>query len=115
MLFKVLRTLGLFLTVTTIVYRLVGFRKIIECVKMYGTKKYWVNYNVVEASAWYAKALVILPALLYGIEVWQFHFLTLFTSSLLIWASREKGLPTLVIFNTLWLGISSIVIVRNII
>ena len=33
MLFQVLLTLGLFLTVTTIVYRLVGVRKIIECVK----------------------------------------------------------------------------------
>ena len=47
MLFQVLLTLGLFLTVTTIVYRLVGVRKIIECVKLYGKKEYWVNYNVV--------------------------------------------------------------------
>lgn len=81
---------------------------------MWFDKSYWVSYNTVEAMAWGAKTLVILPALIWQVEIWQLHFLTLFTSALLIWASERKLLPTLVAFNTLWIGISSIVIVRNI-
>jgi hypothetical protein len=111
---QVLLTLAVFLTTTCIVYTFVGWGKIWKNIKLYSNRAYWVNYNVIEACAWYAKGMVILPALLYGKEIWQLHFLTLFTSSLLIWASRKKGLPTLVIFNTIWIGISSIVIVRNI-
>lgn len=107
-------TLTLFITVVSLVYTLIGWKNVLECVKMYTRKKYWVDYNIVEAMAWYTKAAVILPALLYGKEIWQLHFLTLFTSALLIWASRKKNLPTLVIFNTMWIGISSIVIVRNV-
>jgi len=113
MLFQVTITFTLFITIVSIVYTLVGWGNVVRCVKMYGTRKYWVDFNIVEAMAWYAKACVILPALLYQKEIWQLHFLTLFTSALLIWASRKKGLPTLVIFNTMWIGISSIVIVRN--
>jgi hypothetical protein len=33
---------------------------------------------------------------------------------LLIWASMRKDLPTLIIFNTLWVIISTTVIVKNI-
>ena len=112
---QVLVTLAVFGVTTSIVYTFVGWRKVWKNVLLYRERSYWVNYNVIEACAWYAKGMVILPALLYGIEIWQLHFLTLFTSSLLIWASRKKGLPTLVIFNTIWIGISSIVLVRNMI
>jgi len=111
---QVIFTVLLFSSVTCVVYTFVGWRKIWNNIKLYSNRAYWVNYNVIEACAWYAKGMVILPALLYGKEIWQLNFLTLFTSSLLIWASRKKGLPTLVIFNTIWIGISSIVIVRNI-
>jgi len=115
MILQITITFTLFITIVSIVYTLVGWKKVVRCVRLYGTKEYWVDFNIVEAMAWYAKACVILPALLFHKEIWQLHFLTLFTSALLIWASRKKGLPTLVIFNTLWIGISSIVIVRNLI
>ena len=39
--------------------------------------------------------------------------MTLLTSALLIWVSERKLLPTMVAFNTLWIGLSSVVIVRN--
>jgi hypothetical protein len=42
------------------------------------------------------------------------HFLTLFTSSLLIWASIRKSLPTLILFNTIWIMISLTIILRHI-
>lgn len=107
-------TIATFLIITCIVYTRVGWRNVLESYKMWFKPGYWVSYNVVEAMAWTAKALVILPALIWKTEIWQLHFITLFTSTLLIWASERKLLPTLVAFNTLWIGISSIVIVRNI-
>lgn len=111
----VLATILLFLTLTVIVYYKVGFENIRTCYQMWFDKSYWVSYNIVEAMAWGAKTLVILPALIWQTEIWQLHFLTLTTSCLLIWASERKLLPTLVAFNTLWIGISSIVIIRNLI
>ena len=76
---------------------------------------YWVNYNIVEALAWLAKAAVILPGLIWQKEIWELHIVTLLTSALLIWVSERKLLPTMVAFNTLWIGLSSVVIVRNLI
>jgi len=39
--------------------------------------------------------------------------ITRVTSALLIWVSERKLLPTMVAFNTLWIGLSSVVFVRN--
>ena len=83
--------------------------------RMWFQRGYWVNYNVVEAVAWIAKAAVILPGLIWQQEIWQLHLITLATSALLIWVSERKLLPTMVAFNTLWIGLSSVVIVRNIV
>ena len=76
---------------------------------------YWVNYNVVETFARLAKAAVILPGLVWQKEIWELHIVTLLTSALLIWVSERKLLPTMVAFNTLWIGLSSVVIVRNLV
>jgi hypothetical protein len=81
---------------------------------MYTDNEYWTNYNVIELSAWMAKAIIIIPGLIFGIEIWWLHFITLTTSSLLIWASMRKSLPTLIVFNTIWIIISLTIIVRNI-
>ena len=81
---------------------------------MFNTKKYWTDYNIIEFAAWMAKAIIIIPGLVFGIELWYFHFLTLATSSLLIWASMIKSLPTLIVFNTIWIMISLTIILKHI-
>lgn len=98
----------------TVMYFLIGFNKIIDRYKMYLSKSYWTDYNIIELMAWMAKAIIIIPGLIFKIEVWQLYFLTLFTSICLIWASMRKSLPTLILFNTIWVLISIIVIWRNI-
>lgn len=98
---------------TSIVYTLTGWRNILDCYKMWFDKKYWTNYNLIEAIAWIAKAAIIIPGLIFGIEIWELYFISLFTSMLLIWASYKKLLPTLVAFNTLWIWLSMMVIVQN--
>lgn len=81
---------------------------------MFKSKEYWINYNTIEFAAWMAKAIIIVPGLVFGIELWYMHFLTLTTSSLLIWASMRKSLPTLILFNTIWIMISLTIILRHI-
>ena len=105
--------IALFLTITFLVYTHVGITNIANSYKLWFQEGYWVNYNVVEAISWVAKAAVILPGLLWQKEIWQLHVITLVTSALLIWVSERKLLATMVAFNTLWIGLSSVVIVRN--
>ena len=106
--------LCLFLVITILVYARLRFSKIVSSYGMWFEPGYWVNYNIVEALAWVAKAAVILPGLIWQKEIWQLHIITLVTSALLIWVSERKLLPTMVAFNTLWIGLSSIVVVRNV-
>ena len=103
----------IFITFIGIWYGLIGYQKVWNTLKMFSKKSYWTDYNTIEFMAWMAKATIILPGLLYGIEIWQLHFLTLATSSALIWASMRKSLPTLILFNTIWICISLTIIIRN--
>jgi hypothetical protein len=93
----------------------IGVKKIFKRYKMFLDKNYWTDYNVIEFFAWFAKAIIIIPGLIFGIELWYMHFLTLLTSSLLIWASMRKDLPTLIAFNTIWICISLTILVKHLI
>ena len=111
MIYVVALTLAALMTVA--LYYIVGWSRISDCMAMWMRRDYWTDYNIVEFAAWVAKAVIIIPGLLFGVEIWWLHFFTLFTSAALIWASMKKLLPTLVAFNTLWIGLSTIVIVRH--
>jgi hypothetical protein len=115
-------TITQILVATTIWAILIGvsyahsnWRNIIDCYKMWFTKEYWTDYNIVEFASWTAKAIIIVPGLIFGIQIWWLYFLTLATSITLIWASNKKLLPTLVAFNTLWAWISCMVLVQHLI
>ena len=99
----------------TALYLGIGVKKIFKRYKMFLVKSYWTDYNVIEFFAWIAKAIIIIPGLIFGIELWYMHFLTLLTSSLLIWASMRKDLPTLILFNTILICISLTILVRHLI
>lgn len=105
----------LFLLISGSLYLVIGLTQILDRYKLFFQKEYWTDYNIIEACAWWAKGAIIIPGLIFGIEIWQLHILTLITSSMLIWASMKKSLPTLIAFNTMWILLSSIVIVRNLI
>ena len=98
---------------TALVYAVVGWRPIAGCLALWLRRDYWTSYNTVEFLTWGAKAGVIVPGLVFGYEVWWLHAATLGTSVALIWASMRKLLPTLVLFNTLWIFLSTTVIVRH--
>jgi hypothetical protein len=98
-----------------LVYGFTGWKKVLDCYKMWFTKEYWTNYNVIEAASWLAKATIIVPGLVFGIQIWQLYFIALATSMTLIWASNQKLLPTLVGFNTLWIWLSMMVLAQHLV
>lgn len=102
-----------YFTFISLLFGLIGYKKIWNKILMYTDKEYWTNYNTIELSAWMAKAAIIIPGLVFGKEIWWLHFVTLCTSSLLIWASMKKSLPTLIVFNTIWIMISLTIILKH--
>jgi hypothetical protein len=100
---------------SSILFFIIGYKKIWNKIKLYCDKQYWTDYNIIEFAAWIAKAIIIVPGLIFGVELWYFHFITLVTSSLLIWASMRKSLPTLIVFNMVWIIISLTIIIKNLI
>ena len=104
-----------FVILIGIVYSHSKWDKIKECYGMWFTREYWTDYNIVEFASWAAKAIIIVPGLIFGISIWWLFFLTLFTSLTLIWASNKKLLPTLVGFNTIWVWISCMVLAQHLI
>ena len=93
---------SLWLMAICVVYSHTRWDNILSCYKMWFQKSYWTSYNTVEFISWLTKAIIIVPGLIFGIQIWWLYILTLATSLSLIWASNKKFLPTLVAFNTLW-------------
>jgi hypothetical protein len=108
-----LKFIIVFIIYIALLYSITGYKNIIQKYSMYFDPSYWTNYNTIEFVSWLAKAIIIVPGLIFGIEIWYFHFITLATSSALIWASMKKSLPTLILFNTIWICISLTIIIRN--
>lgn len=75
-------------------------------------KKYWNRANTVEFFAFLIKGLIIIPGLLFGVEVWWLYIFALASSIGLIWSSTIKTIPTLIWFNILWIFLSIIFIVK---
>lgn len=111
---QILFAVGVWAILIGVSYTHIGWAKIKECYGMWFTKEYWTDYNTVEFVSWLAKAIIIIPGLIFGIQLWWLYFLTLATSLTLIWASNKKFLPTLVGFNTMWVWLSLMVIAQHI-
>ena len=110
---QILLAVGIWLVLMAVSYTHSGWANMRDCYMMWFTKEYWTNYNTVEFVSWLAKAIIIIPGLIFGISIWQLYYLTLLTSVTLIWASRKKALPTLVGFNTMWAWLSLMVLAQH--
>lgn len=103
------------LVIVSVVYSHSGWAKIRDCYMMWLDRKYWTDYNIIEAVSWLTKAIIIVPGLIFGLQIWWFYILALITSATLIWASNKKLLPTLVGFNTLWIWLACMVLAQHLI
>lgn len=104
-----------FLLLMTILYGHIGWSRIRDVYGMWFQRDYWTDYNTVEFLSWFAKAVIIVPGLIFGIQYWWLYWLTLLTSSTLVWASYKKLLPTLIGFNTIWIFISIMSLTKHLV
>ena len=74
----------------------------VTALKTMGHKKYWTRANTVEFFAFVAKAAIIIPGLIFDVNIWWFYIFALVSSLGLIWSSTVKTIPTLIWFNILW-------------
>ena len=102
-----------FFILISFLYTHIGWKRLFGVYGMWFKREYWTDYNIVEFVSWVAKAIIIIPGLIFGIQIWQLYYLTLLTSVTLIWASRKKALPTLVGFNTMWAWLSLMVLAQH--
>jgi len=98
-----------------VLYSHIGWGRLRGVYSMWFKREYWTDYNTVEFLSWSTKAIIIIPGLIFGIQLWWLYFLTLVTSAMLVWASYRKLLPTLVAFNTIWIFISIMVLSQHLV
>lgn len=65
-------------------------------------RSYWTKANSVEFFAFVVKGTIIIPGLLFDIQIWWLYIFALVSSLMLIWSSTVKTIPTLIWFNILW-------------
>lgn len=87
----------------------------VEALSTMGRKDYWSKENTIEFFAFVVKALIIIPGLLFDIELWWLYIFALISSIGLIWSSTVKTIPTLIWFNILWSFLAIAVIIKNLI
>jgi hypothetical protein len=85
----------------------------IYALKTMGKKKYWNKPNTVEFFAFIVKAMIIIPGLLFGIQIWWFYIFAALSSLGLIWSSTKKTIPTLIWFNILWTTLAIVAIAKH--
>jgi hypothetical protein len=77
-----------------------------------GHRSYWNRPNTVEFFAFMTKAAIIIPGLLFGVQIWWLYIFALVTSLSLIWSSTVKTLPTIIWFNIIWSILAATAIIK---
>jgi len=85
----------------------------IQALKTMFNKQYWNKANSVEFFAFAVKGIIIIPGLLFGIQLWWLYIFALISSLGLIWSSTVKTIPTLIWFNILWSILAIIAITKH--
>jgi hypothetical protein len=59
------------------------------------------------------KIAIIFPGLLLGKQWWWLYIFAIISSVALIWSSTKKTLPTIILFNVLWVILASASIIKH--
>ena len=73
--YQILIATLIWLLLTFIVYYKCSLKSIKKSYGMWFTKKYWTDYNTVEFLSWFTKAIIIVPGLIFKIQLWWLYFL----------------------------------------
>ena len=91
----------------------VFFQKILTAIQTMSSKKYWTKANLVEAWGFGTKLTIIIPGLIFGHQWWWLYIFALVSSIALIWSSTVKTLPTIILFNVVWVLLAITAIAKN--
>ena len=89
------------------------FNNIVNAIKTMSSPSYWTSANKVEAWGFTTKIMIIFPGLLFGKQFWWLYVFAITSSLALIWSSTVKTLPTIIIFNVLWVILGTIAIIKH--
>ena len=92
---------------------IIFFKKIATALKTMSSRDYWTRVNTVEAWGFATKIAIIFPGLLFGKQWWWIYFFAIGSSVSLIWTSTRKTLPTIILFNVLWVILASLAILKH--
>lgn len=84
-----------------------------QALKNFYNKSYWNKANTVEFFAFMTKICIIFPGLLFGKQWWWLYIFALLSSISLVWSSTIKTLPTIILFNILWIFLASLAILKH--
>lgn len=87
--------------------------KIFNAVRTMSSKDYWTRVNAVEAWGFSTKLAIIIPGLLFGKQWWWLYIFAIISSVALIWTSTRKTLPTIILFNVVWVLLATTAIVKH--
>lgn len=89
------------------------FNQILCAVKTMSSPAYWTKPNTVEAGGFAIKLIIIFPGLLFSVQWWWLYVLAIFSSAALVWSSTAKTLPTIILFNAMWIILATIAIAKH--
>lgn len=89
------------------------FSKIANAVRTMSQSSYWTKANTVEAWGFATKIAIIFPGLLFGKQWWWLYIFAILSSIALIWSSTVKTLPTIILFNVMWVVLASTAILKH--
>jgi hypothetical protein len=85
----------------------------IKTINSMKSRSYWTKSNTIEFFAFMTKIVIIVPGLLFGIQFWWLYIFALISSVALVWTSTVKTLPSIILFNILWIILASTAILNN--
>jgi hypothetical protein len=89
------------------------FYAVSNAVKTMSKRGYWTRANTVEAWGFATKIAIIFPGLLFEQQFWWLYIFAIASSIALIWSSTVKTLPTIILFNVLWVVLACTAIVKH--
>jgi hypothetical protein len=92
---------------------LIFFQKINLAIQAMSKKEYWHGANIVEAWGFGTKLIIIIPGLIFGLQWWWLYIFALVSSVALIWSSTVKTLPTIILFNVVWVILAITAIIKH--
>jgi hypothetical protein len=88
-------------------------KKVTDALKTMSSGSYWTKANTIEAWGFATKLVIIIPGLLFGVQFWWLYLFAIASSVALIWSSTVKTLPTIILFNAVWVLLATAAILKH--